>query len=342
MQRDIFISYSRKDLDLVKQIKSEISRSTGNRFWMDLDGIEAGSPSFTRNLAEAINHCKVFLFMLSDNSQSSQYALHELNYAKIKQKQLGLHVVIINIDNCQLNDEFILYCGMTDIILWTNIPQRNKLIKDLKRWVDTTDEEFKKYLEMAKAYLDKKDRANYYDFECIDEEEYPGNVVYTNQLTDEEVSQIRQLKEKYPEDYGLHLDEIFDDPDYIHDFSCGMEIVSIDTDYVWHKYKVTIHELKPDGKVLPRSYNITLRDDEYIKLLAWHLYDEHLTICTLRHRDSDLYSGIMREIDNYFREEDFFYMVDNPYVATLDEAKADADAIVKLHKIHRSGGYRWG
>ena len=133
MQSDIFISYSRKDLELVKQIKAEISRCTGDRFWMDLDGIETGSPSFTKNLAEAINKCKVFLFMLSNNSQSSPYALRELNYAKVKQKELGIHVVIINIDNCQLNDEFILYCGMTDIILWTNTPQHDKLLKIANR-----------------------------------------------------------------------------------------------------------------------------------------------------------------------------------------------------------------
>ena len=338
MQRDIFISYSRKDLDLVNQIKAEISQSTGNRFWMDLDGIEAGSPSFTKNLADAINHCKVFLFMLSVNSQSSPYALRELNYAVVKQKQLGLHVVIINIDNCQLNDEFILYCGMTDIILWTNTPQRNKLIKDLKRWVDTTDEEFKKYLEMSKSYLAKKDSNGYYDFECFDEES-PFSVVYTIQLTDEEVSHIRQLKKIHPEDYCQYLDEIYDDhPELRH----GQEIISIDTDFVWHKYNVTIHELKPDGKIWSRPYRITLRDDEYVKLLAWHLYDEHLTICTLRNRDRELYSAIMREIDYSYLDECLIYMVDNPYVATLDEAKADADAIVKLHKIHRTGGYRRG
>ena len=110
MQPDIFISYSRKDLDLVKQIKAEISRSTGDRFWMDLDGIEAGSPSFTKNLAEAINQCKVFLFMLSDNSQSSPYALRELNYAIVKQKELGIHVVIINIDNCKYNQQSFIFC----------------------------------------------------------------------------------------------------------------------------------------------------------------------------------------------------------------------------------------
>jgi hypothetical protein len=225
--------------------------------------------------------------------------------------------------------------------LWSNTPQHDKLLRDLKCWVDTTDEEFKKYLEMAEAYLAKKERANYYDFECIDEE-FVGHVFYTNQLTDEEVLLIRQLKKKYPEDYGLHLDEIFDDPDYIHDFSSGQEIVSIDTDFVSHKYKVTIHEIKPDGNVWSHLYRITLHDDEYVKLLAWHLYDEHLTICTLRRRDSDLYSAIMRRIDNYFQDDGFFFMVDNPYVATLDEAKADADKIIELHKIQRSGGYRWG
>ena len=36
---DVFISYSRANLEKVKSIKAEIERSTGVRCWMDLEGI---------------------------------------------------------------------------------------------------------------------------------------------------------------------------------------------------------------------------------------------------------------------------------------------------------------
>ena len=39
---NVFISYSRKDLELVKKIKAEIDRLVGIDCWMDLDGIESG------------------------------------------------------------------------------------------------------------------------------------------------------------------------------------------------------------------------------------------------------------------------------------------------------------
>lgn len=39
---DVFISYCRKDLELVKEIKAEIDRQVGIDCWMDLDGIESG------------------------------------------------------------------------------------------------------------------------------------------------------------------------------------------------------------------------------------------------------------------------------------------------------------
>lgn len=336
MQRDIFISYSRKDLDLVKLIKAEISRSIGDRFWMDLDGIEAGSSSFTKNLADAINQCKVFLFMLSDNSQSSPYALRELNYAIVKQKELGMHVVIINIDNCQLNDEFILYCGMTDIIMWTNPPQKDKLIRDLKCWVDTTDEEFKKYLDLAKAYLAKKERENYYETMGI----APPNPYYAYQLialSDEEVNQIKPLKVKYGDNFVEHLNEVFDEPDFISDMFLG-EPVDIDLDVIHHQYKFTIHSL--DGeKVLHREILVDLSDEDYCKLLAWHLFNYNLVMNTLFYRDEELYKKIMRDVMCWMTQ-DGFVMVDYPFVVTMEEALADTEQIRKENNILKSRGYR--
>ena len=88
MEREVFISYSRKDLDLVKQIKKEIEEAVGIECWMDLNGIESGSPQFTKDIVEGINKCKVFVFMLTEHSQESEFALRELNYAYKNKKTI--------------------------------------------------------------------------------------------------------------------------------------------------------------------------------------------------------------------------------------------------------------
>lgn len=136
MAREIFISYSRKDLDKVKAIKEEMEQTVGVECWMDLEGIESGSIQFPSVIVESINNCKVFLFMLSINSQSSKYALRELNYVMKKAETTKQkHVVIINIDGCTMCDEFDFMFGLVDAILWNDTSQHNKLIKDLTTWL---------------------------------------------------------------------------------------------------------------------------------------------------------------------------------------------------------------
>lgn len=134
---DIFISYSRKNLEKVKAIKMEIEKSTGAECWMDLEGIESGSTQFTQDIVDGINNCRVFLFMLSEYSQASEFALRELNFVMKKAKTDKLkHVIIVNIDDCKMSDEFEFMYGLTDTIAWLNQPQREKLLRDLKRWFD--------------------------------------------------------------------------------------------------------------------------------------------------------------------------------------------------------------
>lgn len=136
MAQTIFISYSRQNLDLVKNIKAEIEQVTGAECWMDLLSIESGASQFTHNIVKGIKSSSVFLFMLSKESQNSKFALRELSYAikKVEEGKLE-HVVIVNIDNCQMCDEFDLMYGLTDIIAWNNQSQKDKLIKDLQCWI---------------------------------------------------------------------------------------------------------------------------------------------------------------------------------------------------------------
>lgn len=128
---DVFISYSRANLEIVKTIKKEIEDATSKHCWMDLEGIESGAPRFTESIIEGIEQCEVFLFMRTMQSQNSKYALLELNYATEESKK---HVVIVNIDNSDMTKEFRFLYGLTNTIDWGNEPQREKLIRDIVKW----------------------------------------------------------------------------------------------------------------------------------------------------------------------------------------------------------------
>ena len=131
MNHDIFISYSRRDLDAVKPIKEELE-AHGFSCWMDLEGIESGSEEFTNHLVKAINAAKCFLFFLSASSQKSKWSLKEIRYATEQHKR----VVIVRINDCILTDTFSFSYGGDDIIDWRVLEQKEKLLRDLSRWTE--------------------------------------------------------------------------------------------------------------------------------------------------------------------------------------------------------------
>ena len=197
------------------------------------------------------------------------------------------------------------------------------------------NEEFEKYQEMAKAYLAKKERKNYYESKGICEP-YADYVCMLVELSDEEVSMIRPLKEQYGEDFVHHLKEVYEDDDTISDMFYG-EPVDIDLENAYHQYHFTIREVN-DEKVSSRQILIQLTDEEYSKLLAWHLYDSHLVLNTLFYRDEQLCKRIMRESMRYVCHDEC-PLISNPFVLTMDEALADADEIRKENGLTKSMGY---
>lgn len=151
---DIFISYSHKDLNKVKEIKAIIEQSTVARCWMDLKGgIKSGDPKFIKTITDAINNSVVFLFMRSANSQISEYATLELSYAK---KETNSHVVIVNIDDSEWINEFRFLYRYTDKIDWANQDQREKLMSDIQSWIEKRNEIKSKAEEEARSIVEAK------------------------------------------------------------------------------------------------------------------------------------------------------------------------------------------
>ena len=130
-----FLSYSRKDYDLVMSIKDEIESLMGKRCWMDTEGIESGNPAFDDAIVKGINDCRVFLFMLSKNSQESEFAINELEFARKKARDEGKKVVMVNIDGCSFSDTFFLRYSRVDTINWQDPIQKGKLITNLRTWI---------------------------------------------------------------------------------------------------------------------------------------------------------------------------------------------------------------
>lgn len=68
---DIFISYSRKDIDVVKNFVNMLKRRIqGLDVWFDLTGIESGD-FFEDKIISAIDNSEYVLFAVSDNSMQS-------------------------------------------------------------------------------------------------------------------------------------------------------------------------------------------------------------------------------------------------------------------------------
>ena len=133
MKYDIFISYSREDLDQVEPFVKMIEQRANVKCWIDWTGIESGS-QFEDVIVRAIDSVEVVLFFISENSINSHYAKLEINYAyNVKKK-----VVPVILDGGNLRGWFLFKFGAVDFIDIRNQRQCDKLIQNLQEWCATS------------------------------------------------------------------------------------------------------------------------------------------------------------------------------------------------------------
>lgn len=130
----IFISYKRRDKDVVFKIKDYIENNTGAKCWIDLDGIESDA-QFANVIISAINRCDLFIFMYSKNHTNIDYdndwTVREINFAQKKKKR----IVFINTDNSQLTDWFELFFGTKQQVNAQSENELKKLSENIKKWL---------------------------------------------------------------------------------------------------------------------------------------------------------------------------------------------------------------
>lgn len=130
MKYDVFISYSRKDINevsaLIETIRAEIP---GLSIWFDLTGIESGD-EFEEKIISAIDNSSYVLFALSDNALQSQWTKDEIMYAKNTDKK----IVPILLKGASLKGWFLFKFGRVDCIDFSNPLQKEKLLNNLSDW----------------------------------------------------------------------------------------------------------------------------------------------------------------------------------------------------------------
>ena len=126
MAGNIFISYSRKDLEVVVKLRDEIHRRTGALPWMDVTGIETGT-QFADVIARNIEGCDLLVFVMSRNSAESSWTRKEVLYAL----NHGKKIYPVVIDDAQLPRELELLLADVDYVDVRDNLQREKLFSDL-------------------------------------------------------------------------------------------------------------------------------------------------------------------------------------------------------------------
>ena len=123
---------------MVFPIVEKIKQQVGDECWVDLDGIES-SMQFRSVICQAIDKAEIVLFMHSATHLSidfqKDFTIKELNYAEAK----GKRIVLVKLDDAALENVFLMEYGSKNNIDSNDARQFNKLINDLKVWLNTSD-----------------------------------------------------------------------------------------------------------------------------------------------------------------------------------------------------------
>lgn len=100
---DIFISYSRKDKEIVKVLCDALHENNIS-FWLDRNDIPLAA-EFPAEIVNAIEHAKIVVLVASKNSKESDFVVREIKYALDK----GKTVLPFKVDDEAYNDNLKLY-----------------------------------------------------------------------------------------------------------------------------------------------------------------------------------------------------------------------------------------
>jgi len=126
----VFISYSRRDIETVESIVSQLE-AAGIQVWLDREDIKAGK-QWRKQIVEGIDTADAFILHLSPNSAASDNVLKELNLAE---EALDPFILPIMLTEMKIPDEMRYQLAGTQFIAYHLDPKRGvrDLIAEIKK-----------------------------------------------------------------------------------------------------------------------------------------------------------------------------------------------------------------
>jgi len=124
MEYDVFISYSRKDTEVVNHIYDTLT-GAGYTCFIDRQGISGGA-DFPTVLAQAIMDSKLCLFIASENSYASEFTLKEITFAISKKGSRFIFPLIVDDSSLPPTLELLL-----SNINWRRLSPRYRIHKEM-------------------------------------------------------------------------------------------------------------------------------------------------------------------------------------------------------------------
>jgi len=133
----VFISYSRRDIDVVESIGSQLE-AAGIEVWLDREDIKPGK-QWRKQIVEGIDTAEAFVLNLSPNSAASDNVLKELNLAE---EALDPFILPVMLNEMKIPDEMRYQLAGTQFIAYHLDPKRGvrDLIAEIKKRRDKASE----------------------------------------------------------------------------------------------------------------------------------------------------------------------------------------------------------
>ena len=134
-EKRLFISYKRKDKELVYKLQKTIEDGLEEKCWIDLEGIQSDA-QFASVIINAIDKADVFLFMFSKTHTEitnfdKDWTIRELSYAQNSNKR----IVFVNIDGTELINYLKFMFPNKQQVDATSPDAMQKLLCDLRGWL---------------------------------------------------------------------------------------------------------------------------------------------------------------------------------------------------------------
>jgi hypothetical protein len=133
----VFISYSKRDYigedgstladNVVDTIIQELNKN-GIEYWIDREGLDVGV-TYAERISQSIKDCDVFLFLSTENANSSPWTLREISTAI----DFGKTILPVRIDHSSYADSVALYLSSVQYIDWNELGKSESLRRIITR-----------------------------------------------------------------------------------------------------------------------------------------------------------------------------------------------------------------